>query len=302
MPRGYRYIVTAVVGWLILTAAQPVSSAPKDGGRSQASYSESDAKQAADTIAGAIDNTVRPAEKDKGCDKIAEKRDSDLCAQWKAADAASDAARYAKWSVWVGLGGIAGLFVTLWFNFQAWKQARASKADTDKALDAANKSAIAATRLADTAEKTSRAQLRAYLDFDGVTIDAPYEYSLDEGPRTKNVVLSFRVKNFGQTPANHLTFTTNNYLQVGDERHSFTPEDVIDYDSVAPHDTSTHNAHWKMPMEYWSAIESKKLKLIVSLIVTYTDAFGEPRLLRSDYETLDVKKELGFVRGTRKAT
>ena len=80
---------------------------------------------------------------------------SDLCAQWRAADAAQRAARWAWWQMVFSLTGIVGLVVTLWFNFAAWDQARKSKRDTDKALGHAEESAKAMQAVADTLQSQS---------------------------------------------------------------------------------------------------------------------------------------------------
>lgn len=54
------------------------------------------------------------------CNPDEERRDSDLCAQWRAADAARDTAFYSKWQLIVGLvsavGIIAALGLTIWTN------------------------------------------------------------------------------------------------------------------------------------------------------------------------------------------
>lgn len=60
------------------------------------------------------------------------RRSSDLCAQWKAADAARSAANAAWWSVWFSLLATVGLGVTIFFTVQATKAATASaKAASD---------------------------------------------------------------------------------------------------------------------------------------------------------------------------
>lgn len=45
--------------------------------------------------------------------------ESDLCAQWHAAYAAEDSARWTMWSVYVGIAGIVGLLASLYFTKKA---------------------------------------------------------------------------------------------------------------------------------------------------------------------------------------
>jgi hypothetical protein len=239
-------------------------------------------------------SAVQPSDYYDPCDEEEPNRNSDLCAQWKSAD-------WAKRSFWVGLATVAGLMATLWFNLEAWRQARRGKQDTAAALKAAQDNATAATKLADTAERTARAELRAYLDFDGIHIKRWPEMDI---PGSGNVaVLAVAcVHNYGKTPATNLEITTTNYALINDQRQQFTVEDRIDFDSIAPTDHIRHRAYWQMPEALWSVYEQRKVKIIVSLIVTYTDVFEKPHVLRSDFETLGINDELGFIRGTRKST
>ncbi len=50
---------------------------------------------------------------DGGCKRGEERRSSDLCAQWKAADAAKEAAYWTGETFWLGVGGLAVGFLTL---------------------------------------------------------------------------------------------------------------------------------------------------------------------------------------------
>ena len=89
-----RFLVTVILAGLMLTGA---TSAPP-----------SPAAQAKQTKAS-VDNhptALRGATIDVGCPPGRDVRSSDLCAQWKAADAASEGARWAWWQVILGAAGI----------------------------------------------------------------------------------------------------------------------------------------------------------------------------------------------------
>jgi hypothetical protein len=113
MLRGYRGIIFAALGWLILTG-QSISprDTPKADQHGIEASGGSDPQEAANTIAAAISNTVQPVVQDTGCQDRIDKRDSDLCAQWKAADAARDAAQYALATLLVSILGTGLLYWT----------------------------------------------------------------------------------------------------------------------------------------------------------------------------------------------
>lgn len=77
----------------------------------------------APAAAAATGPSTPPPTVDRGCPGRRALRSSDLCAQWTAADAARDAATWARLSFWGGLFSLVILVVTLW-------QTRAAVAET----------------------------------------------------------------------------------------------------------------------------------------------------------------------------
>jgi hypothetical protein len=110
MPRGYRCIIVALVGLTLIGAGEP----PKEGSATKQEPTQSELLNAASSISAAISNIQIPVEKDPGCGDRKDRRESDLCAQWKAADAASDAAQYAYWTMLLGFAGTLLLVATFW--------------------------------------------------------------------------------------------------------------------------------------------------------------------------------------------
>lgn len=97
-----------------------------------------------------VDETVQP------CSKGEDNRNSDLCAQWKAADAAKEAADWAGKSYWLGFAGtILGGFTLLSAGMAAYYAKRAAE-ETKRGADASD-AAVAETR------RIGEAQTRAYL-------------------------------------------------------------------------------------------------------------------------------------------
>lgn len=76
---------------------------------------------------------AQPQEYRSPCSNPKGRDESDLCAQWRAANAGEDSAFWAKWGFWIGLGGMIGLFWTLYYTRKAVE-------DTGLATDAMRQS------------------------------------------------------------------------------------------------------------------------------------------------------------------
>ena len=209
MLRGYRCIVIAAFGWLSL-ATNESSIAPSSVGDNQAASeraNDSKAPQSA-TQTIALPKAPEPEPKDAGCPNGKDRRNSDLCAQWKAADAAFDAARAGERQTIIGWIGLLLGFVTMGAALAAaWYAKRAAVATestvaiaseaaegADTALAIAERNAEAASKQVEIAEITAKRQLRAYLAVKAVTVD---ESDLD----ADDLKIMLEVKNAGQTPA-----------------------------------------------------------------------------------------------------
>lgn len=101
MLKSYRSILCAIAG-LVLAGATNVPQPSEQP------------KQAAPTEIGASAKreTIIPRNEDRACEERQDRRQSDLCAQWKAADAARDAANYAVFGIVLSFLGTILLFVT----------------------------------------------------------------------------------------------------------------------------------------------------------------------------------------------
>jgi hypothetical protein len=142
---------------------------------------------------------VQPAQSSEAterCERGEENRQSDLCAQWKAADAAYDAARWAMWSLVLAIIGTAALFATLYWTRKAVHVAMKATTDASTALAIAERNAQAATDQVAVARETALKQLRAYV---GVSA-ANYTFQLHPDG-TGGFGAGLEVLNSGQTPA-----------------------------------------------------------------------------------------------------
>ncbi|RYG38885.1 MAG: hypothetical protein EON93_01175 [Burkholderiales bacterium] len=150
MPRGYRCIVLAAFGWLVLAASPPDNRAQGKDQRAAQS-----AQQSLSDIAAALKSANEPKAPDPGCEQGRDNRNSDLCAQWKAADAAEESATWTRRTFWLTLGGLviggatlgAAVFAALYARDAAREGARSANAadNTHKAYVASERAVLRIT-------------------------------------------------------------------------------------------------------------------------------------------------------------
>ncbi len=159
-------------------------------------------------IAAALEKLPQASHPDTGCNQGKDNRKSDLCAQWKAADAAKESADWTRRTFKLSVAGLVVGFLTLAAAaFAAW-YARHAAIETKRSADFAGRMAfdapvgIAAAveannamREANTiAKDNSHRELRAYLSAKSLTIEKS-EWDDDK------FSLFISIANHGQTPA-----------------------------------------------------------------------------------------------------
>lgn len=194
MSRGYRIIILATVGWLIL------ASAPTPSDKSQYKQTETSkavpesAQSIAVSLSGPVEVIQRPEAKPP-CGPRKYSSDDDLCAQWKAADAATDGARWSFWSLILAAVGTIGVLISLYYTRKAVLAAEDATRDADLALAIAERNANAAALQVETFQKNARLQLRAHLSAKSLRVDDGEKYGRS-GP-----CMALEIVNYGQTPA-----------------------------------------------------------------------------------------------------
>jgi hypothetical protein len=155
-----------------------------------------------------MEEANEPARESAACPQGQDDRNSDLCAQWKAADAAADSAYWTSGTFWIGIVGLVLGAVTMGAAIAAAVFARRAAVATEETVGIAREASIGAnealataSRNADAAadqvrisERTAHRQLRPYVHFAGAPM-----ISDERGRR----ILSVSMKNFGRTPAKH---------------------------------------------------------------------------------------------------
>jgi hypothetical protein len=105
------YAVFAAIG---LAIATPGIAQNNQSHQAQDSNSSGDKPSVANLV---IEITERAKADDKGCEKGTDNRQSDLCAQWKSADAATDSALWGFWSLFATVVGLivgGGTLIAAW--------------------------------------------------------------------------------------------------------------------------------------------------------------------------------------------
>lgn len=220
----------------------------------------------------------------------------DLEAQWKAADAARDAADWNWWQMVLGALGFGGLLYSLNLNRRATNAAVAANADTERALKSADRTADAAQRQAQASEEAlamqrefSEKELRAY-----VTVKFVKALTLSTGS-SKEASVQVEYHNIGNTPALHVrvilasispTYFNGIILSLNDTINGLAPLTIM------PGGTSSilskgypHNVvgHFDLDPNFVGAWEGGSGYLIAEGLIEYEDVFGKKRETRFRY-------------------
>ena len=171
---GGRLFILAIAG-LALVGAAPKQGDKESGKNSKA---ESNTGGGAQAVARQSPEAIKIAESpvhERACQKGSDNRESDLCAQWKAADAASEAAWWAMIATFVTALGTFGLFWQI-------KLTREAVQDTGDATAQMARQ----TKLAEAAQ-------RPYLHVESM--------GWQKINASQNFIFLLKIKNYGQTPA-----------------------------------------------------------------------------------------------------
>ena len=251
-------------------------------------YSESASEPPSATGTPASKSVQRTEEKEP-CVKPRNREESDLCAQWSAADASRDAADWGWWQLIFSAFGVIGLGLTLWFNLQAWRQARDGEEGTRRALLAAEKQSRAAERAADLSERNSLLLFRAYVAVDRVIF-------IDRMGVDGRLKIGVVFRNGGQTPAFSVKTHVNVSAVLGSPPDNLelppfegAPEDYSTT-SILPAKEIPNNCDIAVPANLEQELFSGNAKIWVRGWCEYVDVFREPHRtafkVRCDKDTM----------------
>jgi hypothetical protein len=243
MPRGYRCIILAAVGWLTLSALHPQPSVTAEQTQADARVGDALSNNAA-TYAEQAKRVTRTPKREP-CGPAEYKSDDDLCAQWKAADAADKSAWWAAFAGWFGGLSFFGVLAAIGLTIQSNRIAR----------------------------DTAKRQLRAYLSVipKGIT----------EGPNDTSGTVVISLKNNGQTPAYDIRIaiaTVITDFPIGDDLPN-VPSEIMHSDGVIGGGSKTHfYRHFdSVDMQYLERVRDEEAAFLVHGTVWYRDIFNEER-------------------------
>jgi hypothetical protein len=181
MPRGYRCILVAFVGWLALSGASP----PEHRGPTR----KADSHQTVPKPSTATDQSKYQPYPNKDADACYKAQDhdaADLCAQWRAAVAAEHAASASGTANYIAAAGALLTFISICLLIWTLVQ-------TQRATKAAEDSAKAA--------REALGSDRAWICGDGVDSGPVTNSHLDSLPIANGFAFITKWRNFGVTPA-----------------------------------------------------------------------------------------------------
>lgn len=157
-------IILAICGLVLAlgTGALSLSEPPEKGVRKE--KSEVQAEVPAPSAASAP--PLKPNINAPPCKQPQDRNACDLEAQWKAADAARDAADLSLWQLLISAGGLLGLLYSLLLTRRATRVAVEATEDAESALKFAAASARAAERMAEVTSEHGKLQIEAGLRFE----------------------------------------------------------------------------------------------------------------------------------------
>lgn len=281
MPRCRRSIFAAV-GLTFLVASSP----PQQGRQSQDDQTQQQITNALERIAGAAESDNKAADYNPECEPGEDNRRSDLCAQWKAADAANKAAIWTQRSAYIAIVAALIGFLTLGAAVAAAWFARLAAKHTETGAKAA-RAAVAATRKANRiSEDTASKQLRAYIGTKGAR-------AFYVGAPLSRIVIE--LQNFGQTPATMVISSTRIYLDAQltgapgpDTDFVFKNEFGIVEPGAEPILFIELPENWIH--EHLDGLRSGGLRLAAETRIDYVDIDGEARWRTFTYYLPDLRK------------
>jgi hypothetical protein len=189
-----------------LVAFSLLAARPEEQRRQPQAERDRDIADALENVATAVKQKPDTSGTERPCKKRKDDRSSDLCAQWKAADAAQSAAD-AAW--YLGIAGAAiGLF-TLLVAIRAGLYARDAARHTESGAQEARRAADTAAEALDLEQRNAAVANRPWLLIESVSAG---NVAKGAPNNADGVHFQLRVKNFGTRPATAV-FLWNRLIQ-----------------------------------------------------------------------------------------
>lgn len=254
MSRSYWLPIIAIVGLALCTS--PPCNAKQPDPKEVANQIEPPAPSIV------IEEVKEGPEYYKPCAQEQDNRESDLCAQWKAADAARESADWTRRAFWTALGGTVIAFLTLCAAVAAAWFAREAALHTERSADAAEDTL-------EEAKVTTRIELRARLSVLPRGINPMGD--LKEG------IGHVALKNIGKVPAQEVTLHVFMKFGVGEESDFSIPPDSHRVERTLQPDTQMiEGSKQQFPIDQFITDTSKKYVFVWG-VSYYDDGYGNRR-------------------------
>jgi hypothetical protein len=193
------------------------------------------------------------------CEEPKGKDESDLCAQWRAAEAGENSAFWAEWGFWITILG-SGLLL--------WQIALTREAvqDTGRATEAMREAN-------EIARDTAHRQLRAYLTPKEIVRDRRFNMNNGEG-EADYLRVQIIIQNTGQTPAVNLGVGIDCIIAPEGEQ-VFKMENVPHGGSLVGAGLTTKTAELFFPLEHLYSCYLKDLSVYLKLMCIYRDVISD---------------------------
>lgn len=249
--------ILLALAWLILGASLPQGQGSKEDRQAEQAIANS-----LENVATAIERGNEPPSYNPDCPKGADDRRSDLCAQWKAADAAHEAASWASWTWYLLLVGTVIGAATL-------GAAAAAAYFAKKAADHTETGAVAATNTLAHAREVSETQLRPYVFFGDAKLTLPLT-------NASEVIMP--IKNHGLTPAFNLQVGMGVHsvkFPIGDQSREIEVDDWESAHALGPGDDTYQKSGFQdVSAEEMKGIREGTLAFLVRCVVRYEGRNG----------------------------
>jgi hypothetical protein len=253
--RRMRAVLFALAA-LFLAAASPSGQQ----GQSQQPGNSNEIAASANGTEATVVEAAREQQTDTGCKAGQDRRESDLCAQWKAADAAHASAVWAEYTYWLGVVGLGIGFLTLLAAGAAAKFARDAATETKRGADAA--------------DNTLRSN-RAWLVVDHPNFGVRHRPGQDPPPIV-GLQVSLTLKNTGQSPAVSCGLSTTSRLapfRGEPPLIEYEPPETLNAAVGQNQTISTHSI--VIAGEDFARFIAHENDIVIHAIAVYTDVFGD---------------------------
>jgi len=211
--------------------------------------------------AGSVANVTQAKMQKAPCNDPQSETESDLCAQWRAAQAAE---KSSVWTMYGVLASIAGISLLLW-QITLTRKAVTDTGVATKAMQEAN----------DIARQTQAAQLRAYVNFKGVRLRKDNMF----GSQKEHIL--FAIHNQGTVPATLIElFVRTQYFTINDSARVTLAEEYNRYPAVYFGDEVQ-----VQPVLFKSNLipPNTPVYLCIRGYIKYSDRFSQKRRTDFDY-------------------